>query len=114
MSDTLECKSHKLDRHPFTVIELTGQIDSDEGMSPVNEIAGHADAENVALIIENVTYLNSRGVSMLMLLHQMLESRGHRLYIVNPIGPIRRVLEQTGASDLLLVRDSLEQVLHAD
>ncbi|MFC1672360.1 STAS domain-containing protein [Planctomycetota bacterium] len=114
MSDTLIWKSKKLEKHPFTVIELSGQLDSDLTMQPVNAIAHPPEAENVAILMDSVTYLNSRGVSLLMLLHQKLEDRGHHLYIVNPVGPIRKVLDQSGASTLLNVRDSLDEVLHAD
>ncbi len=109
----MNCKAHKLERHPVTVIELEGQLENDEAMKPVAEAAVRPGAENVALLMENLTYINSRGVSLLLMLHQKVEEQGFKLYMVNPEGSIRKVLDQTGAFSVLNLRESLEEVLHA-
>jgi len=109
---TMNCKTHKLERHPVTVIELSGELDGDDAMKPVTEAAVKDGAENVALIMGNLTYLNSRGVSLLLTLNGKVQELGFKLYLVNPAGPIRKVVEQVGASSVLDIRESLDEILH--
>ena len=59
MTRRLDCKSHKLENHPITVIELSGQIDDPESLQVVREIVSGDDVEYVAIVLEEVEYRDS-------------------------------------------------------
>ncbi len=111
MRPNLDCKSYKLENHPVTVFELTGQIDSPESLTAVREGADGSETEHVALLMEGVMYINSRGCGELIVLHHSIEKRGFRMFIVKPVGGTAKVLEHMGADRIISVKESLEEVM---
>ena len=107
----MECRSHKLEKHPITVIELSGQIESSGNLAEAKEIALADGVEHVAVLMENVEYINSRGCGELISLHKKVEERGFTLFLVKPVAGVKRVMEHIGCTRILRVKDSLEEVI---
>ncbi len=111
MTRRLDCKSKKLENHPLTVIELDGQIDSAKGIEAIEELAAAPDTEHVAIQMEGVTYINSSGCGGLIALHHKVEGRGFRLFLINPVGGVERVIKHVGCHKILRLSKSLEEVI---
>ncbi len=110
MTPRLDCKSYKLEDKPVTVLELTGQIDSPESLAAVEEIAGRPETEHIAILMEGVEYINSKGCGELIVLHHKVKDRGFRMFMVKPVGGVARVLKHAGCDKILCVVESLEEV----
>lgn len=106
-----DCQWKKLENHPVTVIELTGDIDSPKKFETPEEIATGTEAQNVALIMENVSYINSSGCGQLVSLHSTIEERGFHLYLVNASPGVAEVFECLGLNNILRMRESLDEVI---
>lgn len=111
MTRRLSCKFRKLENHPITVVELDGQIDSAEGVESVEKIVAAPDTEHVAIQMEGVTYINSKGCGWLIALHHKLEGNGFRLFLVKPVGGVERVIKHVGCHKIMSVKESLEEVI---
>jgi anti-anti-sigma factor len=111
MTRRLDCESHKLENHPITVIELSGQIDAPDSLNVVKEIVCGDAVENVAILMEKVKYINSRGCGELISLHKKVKDRGFKLYFVKPVAGVKRVMEHVGCTRILSVKESLDEVI---
>ena len=107
----LEFKSCKLEDFSITVIELDGQIESAECLTPIVEIATSAETKHVVILMQNVEYMNSKALGGLIAMHRQVENRGFRMYTVNPVGGIAKVMERLGCHKLLRIRDSIEKAI---
>lgn len=101
----------KLENHPITVIELTGEIDSDKKTETIEKIALKGETQHVALIMENVTYINSRGCSQFISLHKAVEARGFHLYLVKISPAVTKVIESLGIDTLLHMKGGLDEAI---
>ncbi len=108
---SMDFRSYKLETPSLTVIELTGQIDSVKHLDPVVEVATSSETGHVAILMEKIEYINSRGCGGLIALHHRVEDRGFRVFIVNPVGGVARVMRQVGCHKILRIRESLEEVI---
>ncbi len=107
----MRCKWTTLENHPVTVIELAGEIDSERELEPLEEIAQKEETEHVAVLLEHVTYINSRGVGVLVRLKDILGKRGSELYLVGPMAGVVDVIRCLGGDDVFNMRDSLQDVI---
>ncbi len=110
MTRRLDCTVRKLERHPVTLIELVGQVDSSNAFDRIMENVSEDKPEHVAILMVGVTYINSSGCGGLIALHRAMEARNCRLFIVEPTGGVERVLRQTGCDRILRVVKSLQDV----
>ena len=101
----------KLENHPITVIELVGEIDSDKKTEAIEAIAIGEKTEHVALIMENVTYINSRGCGQLTVLHKTVEERGFHLYLVKTSPAVTSVIKCLGIDNILHMKEGLDKVI---
>ena len=111
MSRHLDFKTHKLEDPRLTVIELEGQIDSAKALESIEEIVAQPDVEHVAICMENVEYINSRGCGGLIALHHEVENREFHLFIVKPVGGVAKVMEQVGCHKILRIKTSIDEVI---
>ncbi len=101
----------KLENHPITVIELDGEIDSDKKTEDIEAIAIGEKTEHVALIMENVTYINSKGCGQLVAIHKAVEDRGSHLYLVNASPSVTSVIECLGIDNILRLMGGIDEVI---
>jgi anti-sigma B factor antagonist len=90
---------------------VTGEIDmsnaADLGAAIVDEIPN--DAAGMVLSLDEVTFIDSSGIRLLLGLVGRFRWRGQRLAIVAPAGSkVRRVIELAGAADALAIEGSDE------
>ncbi len=111
MKQRFEYKSCEIAEFSLTVIELEGQIESEKSLAPVVKIATGAKTKHVAILLQNVEYMNSKALEGLLALHRRVEKRGFRMYTVNPVGGIKTVMERLGCYKLMRIRESLEKVI---
>lgn len=109
MSQCLEYKDHKLAEAPLTVIDLAGRIE--ESLAAVAKIATAAESEHVAILMENVEYINSKGCDELLTLQSEVEKRGFRMYVVNPVGGVETVMLHLGCHIFMRIKKSLDDVI---
>lgn len=107
---SLDCTIKKLEGHSITLVELVGEIDSSEALDSVRTILSGDNPEHVAIMMAGVTYINSSGCGGLIELHRAAEVRGCRLFIVEPVGSVAKVLKEIGCDRILHVVDSLQDV----
>ncbi len=103
--------AQKLENPPLTIIHLTGQIDSPERLESIMAVAVSPETEYVAILMESVEYINSRGCGNLIAVHRQVEKRGFHVFIVGPAGRVARVMERLGCHKLLRIRQSLGEVI---
>ncbi len=111
MKQRFEHKSCNLEEFSLTVIELEGQIESAKSLAPVVKIATSAKTKHVAILMQNVEYMNSKALEGLITLHRKVEKRGFRMYTVNPVGGIKTVMERLGCYELMRIKESLDEVI---
>ena len=101
----------RMENHPITVIELAGEIDLNKKTEAIEEIVTGEETEHVALIMENVTYINSRGCGQLVIFHKAVENRGFHLYLVKTPSAVTSVIECLGISNILRMKEDLDEVI---
>lgn len=111
MKRRFEYKSCELAEFSLTVIELEGQIESEKALAPVTKIATAAKTKHVAILMHNVVYMNSNALGGLLALHQKVEKRGFHIYVINPVGGIKTVMERLGYYELMRIRESLDNAI---
>lgn len=112
MTQRLNCEWTKLENHPVTVIDLSGQIDSGKALEEIEEIATASDAQHVAIQMENVTYLNSSGCAGLIALHQKVKDRGFHMFLIKPVKGVAKVIQYVAGHKILPLRESLEEIIN--
>ncbi len=103
--------AQKLENPPLTIIHLTGQIDSPERLESIMAVAVSPETEYVAILMESVEYINSKGCGNLIALHHQVEKRGFQMFIVGPAGRVARVMKRLGCYRLLRIRQSLGEAM---
>lgn len=106
-----QLKWTRLENHPITVIEPAGEIDLNEKIEAIEEIATGEETEHVALIMENVTYINSRGCGQLVIFHKAVENRGFHLYLVKTPPAVASAIESLGIDNILCMKEDLGEVI---
>ena len=103
--------AQKLETPPLTIIHLTGQISSPECLEPVTAVAVSPETGHVAILMESVGYINSKGCGNLIALHRQVEERGFQMFVVGPAGMVARVMTRLGCHKLLRIRQSLGEAV---
>lgn len=103
----------KSENHPITIIELTGDIDSEKKFEDIERISLACGTEHIVLLMHDVTYINSNACGHLITLKYLVENNGFNLYVVNPSPPVVAVLECLGANALITIMDSIDDVIKA-
>ena len=101
----------KLENHPIVVIELTGEIDSEKKTEYIEEIVAKKKTEHIALVMEDVAYINSKGCGRLVAIHKAVEDRGFHLYLVKTSTPAARVIKCLGIDNILRLVGGIDEVI---
>ncbi len=63
-----------------------------------------SDCLRFTCYIEGLSYVDSSGLSVLLMVHKRLEKVGGILMLMSPVPSVRRILEITGVDDYLDIR----------
>ena len=109
----------KLNRYEVdnaTVLELTGDLmggpDARIVSSTLEEMAEEG-VRNVVIDLENVTMINSSGLSMLIAGFKTLSSHDGKLLLANPTEKITKLLEMTKLNQVFNTFDSVETAVES-
>ena len=82
-----------------TTVRLTGDLDMESAGDVLATILASGSAATVVADLSGIEFLDSSGLRVLMEARSVLEANGRTLVIVNPAGPVRRVLQVTGMGE---------------
>jgi anti-sigma B factor antagonist len=107
--------SVKLERRPgLAVADVAGELDLDGAPRLCAAIESAALDEDVVVDLSRVAFCDSTGLKALLDASREVAVRGRRLVVIVPgDGPVRRVIEMTGAEEFLSVTAHREPVLTA-
>ncbi|HVR06109.1 MAG TPA: STAS domain-containing protein [Solirubrobacteraceae bacterium] len=81
-------------------LDLAGVPGLEERLAEIEQ----EGVERIAIDISALSFIDSSGLRVLLLADGRARERGHELLLTQPTEPVRRVLEMTGALDLLRFR----------
>jgi anti-sigma B factor antagonist len=93
---------------PGPVVTLSGEADVTSAGRLSEFLAAQmpAGARDLVVDVSGLSFADSASVRVLVLTGKALRKRGGRLVLLRPQPPVARVLELTGADELLAVRGS--------
>jgi anti-sigma B factor antagonist len=95
----------------WKVLRVSGRLDtSTAGELEVKCLERMGDAQQLALDLEDVNYINSTGLRVLLFLLKLLTDRGGRMVLVAPQPLVREVLEVSGFTSLFPVLSGLDEL----
>ena len=99
-----------------TLVTLTGECDLSTGRQLRDVLTSEVSqgAERLIVDLSALAFMDSTGMQVLLSARSLLAVRGGSLVLVAPQPVVARILELTGASQLIPVYDSLEDAQTAD
>jgi anti-sigma B factor antagonist len=96
----------------ITVVEVPAKLDAKTSPEVQEALESHID-ENSRLILnmQNVTYMSSAGLRILLLLYREVEEKGGRLILSAVADNLQDTMSVTGFIDYFTLRDSYEDAL---
>jgi len=96
----------------YELVRIIGDIDSDAGMyvQEYLEKLLERNINNIVIDLENVSYINSRGIGILSFFLKKCKEPGGNLILLNPAERVYNILRITFLSKLFPIVDSLEDV----
>jgi anti-sigma B factor antagonist len=100
-----------LDR--YVVLAVAGEVD----LASVNELqealdrAARAQPKEVWIDLTEVEFIDSTGLTALVVAHRLLDVPIRRISLICPAGPVRRVLEVAGIDRVIPVHANREDAL---
>ena len=98
----------------YPVVTVSGEIDLYTAPRFSEALADAVRTANVLVVdLSGISYIDSAGLSVLLLTHKRLSARGASLYVVSPPSNpgVRRVMEVTRLDSLISIRPTLDDVL---
>jgi anti-anti-sigma factor len=80
---------------------LHGEIDAHTAPDLEARLASLGDGADVTVDLEQVTFIDSSGLRVLITAHTSLEAAGHRLQLPSPSAAVRRLMDITGLTEHL-------------
>jgi anti-sigma B factor antagonist len=95
------------------LIAAAGELDisATSELSAIFAMAAAGPQPSVVLDLTAVSFIDSSAISTILRAAQQLEGAGKRMHIVAAEGPVRRLLEITGAAQRFSVHDTRETAL---
>lgn len=98
-------------RYRLLIIKVIGDLDQHKA-AMVRENAdrelGRTGAVNVAFDFENVTFMDSSGIGVIMGRYKTVTALGGRVIIYRASDSVKRLIEMSGINSIVTVSDSLE------
>jgi len=100
-------------RDQAIVAALAGSADIDQADSVRDSLMDLARQAAAVLVLDlrQLTFICSRGLGALIQAHTTCRSLGGQVRLVQPTGPVMRVLEATRLTEIMPVYASIEQAL---
>jgi anti-anti-sigma factor len=111
MSATTALNFSQTNRDGVLILELRGAVDSALVLEPVIELASHASAKAVIVVISDVDYINSAGFSALIRLSDAVTNQEKAIYFVGLQEKVHVVFNSIGAHSVLNIVPSLSDAL---
>jgi anti-sigma B factor antagonist len=95
----------------ITLITISGELDlpAERRLRPdLTEAVGDRSRE-IVVDLRDVTFIDSCGLALLVHAHQQLQRQGRALACVAQEGPVPRMLEAAGLSDILRLFGSVDE-----
>ena len=98
-------------RYRLLIIKIFGELDQHKASS-VRENAdrelGRTGAVNVAFNFENVTFMDSSGIGVIMGRYKTVTALGGKVIIYGASDEVNRLIEMSGIKSIVTVADNLE------
>jgi anti-sigma B factor antagonist len=97
-----------------TVLDLSGRLTAGSGADQLREVIRKAIADGVTNVVLNmaaVEFMDSAGLSAVVVSSELLRNRGGLLRILNAQGPVRHVLQITRLDRVLTCFDDEKAAL---
>ena len=102
------------DRQCVAVLELSGDVDLDERQRLIDAVDDAAAGQSTLVInLDNVRYMDSIGLSVLIRAHKMMRDRGGCFTVVAATPQIRRLVVMTGLDRLFGLHEDLDRAVRA-
>lgn len=95
------------------IVRLSGEIDVANSEAVQGHLAGLVELGHLVIDLSGVTFMDSSGLSALIVAHKRTESLGHSVRLVGAHGPVRRVLEVTQIDRLIAYHDDVADAVEA-
>ncbi len=92
------------------VIALIGSAE-DAQLSEMDSLLESLGSKRVILDLSRLDYLNSQGISVLLMAWRRARRESGRFVLAAPRGAVRKLFEITRLSSFILTRDTLEEAL---
>jgi anti-sigma B factor antagonist len=89
------------------VVVCAGELDMTTGPQ-LREVLGGLSEGDLIVDLSGLSFIDSTGISILLNTLRRLDRAGHKLAVVCPAGPPRRVFELTGLEETLRISDALD------
>ena len=87
-------------------VDIAGRIDTATSPTLDNEIKSSSDGiTKIILNFEQVEYISSSGLRVLISLHKTMSAKNGRLVIRKPTEMVAEVFDVTGFADILFIED---------
>lgn len=97
----------------FSVLQVSGEIDvfsAPDFKASVEKAL--KQGQTIAIDLQNVTYMDSTGLSVLIFALKRTKSKEGECYLVSPHPNIRKLLKITGLEKAFCIKENVQQVDH--
>ena len=95
------------------VLEIKGAVDSAFSLEPVIDLSVKSPAQDIVVVISEVEYINSAGLSALIRMAEALDQQGKHIYMVGIQSKVHLVFQSIGAHSLFNVLPTLDAAIAA-
>ena len=101
----------------YTLIQLSGsRLDQDSGpaLKPFIQCLADQGEKYLVLDLGNVDYLDSSGLSAILVVNRICLESGGSLAIINPKAPVHNLFEMANLGEILSIRKNLSEAIRID
>ncbi len=93
----------KTENGSSVILKLAGRLDTTTAPELEKELEGLGDASELTLDFENLEYLSSAGLRVLLMAHKKMNARGGTFKVTRANSTIMEIFEITGFADILTI-----------
>jgi anti-sigma B factor antagonist len=98
---------------PHTVVELSGEADLNDSAALREMLAAQASGPSAGLVLDlsRLRFMDSAALHVILVAGRAMTTQGGSFALAAPQEPVRRILQLSGADQLLPVYESVEQAV---
>lgn len=88
------------------VLRLQGDFDlmiTDAFRETVEQVLSSTPIDNIIINLENVSFIDSSGLGVILGRYKQLTQRGGKLFLVNPKPQVKKILEFSGIAKIIRI-----------